>query len=137
MKTASILGILLLLGSLLLAGCGDRVDASPVDQYFTLRAGMVAGRMAYIGVGGTIDSLANPDLTVKAGAQVRIELINDDGAAHDLALPELGRQTPLLMGQGKTASFTFKAGASGTYPYFCTVSGHRQAGMEGRLVVTP
>lgn len=137
MKTVTLLGILLLLGSLVLTGCGDQVDASAVDQHFTLRAGMVEGRMAYIGVGGTIDGLANPDLTVKAGQWVRIELINDDGAAHDLALPDLGRQTPLLMGQGKTASFTFKASDSGAYLYFCTVSGHRQAGMEGRLVVTP
>lgn len=137
MKTTAILGILLIVCGLALAGCTTQADAGPVDQVFTLRTGVMEGRMVYLGVGGAIDGLANPDLTVKAGERVRIDIVNGDGASHDLALPDLGRQTPPVIGKDKSASVTLTASAGGVYPYICTVSGHRQAGMEGRLVVTP
>lgn len=136
MKTQPILTILLLLCGLALAGCGNQAN-SEADQVFSLRTGIIEGRMAYIGVGGAIDGIANPELTVKAGERVRIELRNGDGASHDLALPDLGRQTPLATGKESATALTFTAGASGAYSYLCTVSGHRQAGMEGRLLVTP
>ncbi|QLQ04660.1 MAG: hypothetical protein HZY76_00165 [Anaerolineae bacterium] len=74
---------------------------------------------------------------MKAGERVRIELHNGDGVTHDLALPGLGRQTPLVMGKESVTALTFTAEASGVYTYLCSVSGHRQAGMEGRLLVTP
>lgn len=137
MKRTLLLITLFCAGLLVLVGCTGQAGAETADQTFSLRTGMVDGRMAYIGVGGAIDGLANPDLTVRAGQRVRIELINGDGATHDLALPDLKRQTPLITGQGKRASVTFTAAAGGVYAYICTVSGHRQAGMEGRLVVTP
>lgn len=136
MKTQHILAILLLVVSLALAGCGDRAD-DQADQVFSLRTGLVEGRMAFIGVGGAIDGVANPELNVKAGERVRIELHNGDGISHDLALPDLGRQTPPVMGRESAAALTFTAGSSGAYTYLCSVAGHRQAGMEGRLVVTP
>lgn len=122
---------------LALAGCTGQADAEAVDQTFTLRTGIVDGRMAYIGVGGAIDGVANPDLPVKAGQRVRIVLVNGDGPAHDLALPDLTCQTALIAGQGTRASVTFTATAGRAYVYICTAPGHRQAGMEGRLIVTP
>lgn len=122
---------------LALAGCTGQAGGEAVDQTFTLRTGLVDGRMAYIGVGGAIDGLVNPDLSVKAGERVRIELINGDGPGHDLALPDLARQTPLIAGQGARASVTFTATAGRAFTYICTAPGHRQAGMEGRLIVTP
>jgi nitrite reductase (NO-forming) len=137
MKRTLLLITLFCAGLLALAGCTGQAGAEAVDQTFTLRTGMVDGRMAYIGVGGAIDGLANPDLTVQAGQRVRIELVNGDGPAHDLALPDLARQTALITGKGTRASVTFTATAGRAYAYFCTAPGHRQAGMEGRLVVTP
>ncbi|RIK32162.1 MAG: nitrite reductase, copper-containing, partial [Chloroflexi bacterium] len=91
----------------------------------------------YVGVGGEIEGLINPDLSVQAGNIVQINVLNGDGVSHDLALPALGVQTALGMARDKMVSVTFKADQSGVYPYTCTVSGHRQAGMEGRLVVAP
>lgn len=135
MKTQHTLAILLLLAALALAGCGD--EGGQADQVFSLRTGLADGRLAYIGVGGAIDGVVNPELAVKAGERVRIELHNGDGVTHDLALPGLGRQTSLVMGKESVAALTFTASASGVYTYLCSVSGHRQAGMEGRLVVTP
>ncbi len=136
MKIQYILTVLLLFCALALAGCGERANQA-VDHVFSLRTGIVEGRMAYIGVGGAIEGQVNPDLTVRTGQRVRITIVNDDGASHDLALPDLAARTPIGMGRDKAVSVTFTAGRSGSYPYLCTVSGHRQAGMEGRLLVTP
>jgi uncharacterized cupredoxin-like copper-binding protein len=40
--------------------------------------------------------------------------------------------TPTFQGATKTLSLDLKPG---TYKYFCTVPGHRMAGMEGTLTV--
>lgn len=126
----------------LLVGCtvaGDdgQAVAGSATYEFTLRTGMVNGRMAFIGVGGEIDGLANPDLAVAAGETVHITLINGDGMMHDLAIPDLGTQTAIALRQQATVDLTITPADAGVYTYICTVSGHRQAGMEGALVVAP
>ncbi|MCL4861406.1 MAG: cupredoxin domain-containing protein [Caldilineaceae bacterium] len=128
---------LVLLLALMLALAGCRAQAAAPDRTFTLRTGLAEGRLVYVGVGGEIEGLINPDLSVQAGDMVQINVLNGDGVSHDLALPTLGVQTALGMARDKMVNVTFKAGQSGVYPYICTVSGHRQAGMEGRLVVAP
>ncbi len=122
-----------------LSGCTAQAGGSFAAPHreFTLRTGVVDGRLAYVGMGGAIDGQVNPDLVVQSGDIVRIALVNGDGASHDLAVDRLGARTPLGMARDKTVSMTFKAGKSGVYPYLCTVAGHRQAGMEGRLVINP
>jgi nitrite reductase (NO-forming) len=98
---------------------------------------MADGRMVFIGVGGEIDGAVNPDLHVHPGDHVRLVLENGDGMPHDLAIPDLFAQSPMVSSQGERAELIFKVGEDnrGTFPYFCTVIGHRQAGMEGKLVV--
>jgi len=95
------------------------------------------GRMVFVGVGGAIDGVVNPELTAQAGETVRVTLINGDGMPHDFSIAGLGIQTPLLTAKGATADVVFSVtqAQAGTYDYFCTVSGHRQAGMAGKLVV--
>ena len=65
-----------------------------------------------------------------------IELANSSPIEHDVALARgqkaLG-QTPVFTGGKK--KLTLKL-APGTYTFYCTVPGHRQAGMEGVLTVT-
>jgi uncharacterized cupredoxin-like copper-binding protein len=74
-------------------------------------------------------------LSAKAG-RVTIELSNSAPIEHDVAIAQgnsiLG-QTPVFT--GGTRSVTVKL-APGTYTFFCTVPGHRQAGMEGTLTVS-
>jgi nitrite reductase (NO-forming) len=98
---------------------------------------MAEGRMVFIGVGGEIDGKTNPELHVQPGDTVHLVLINDDGMQHDLALPDLDAHIPPIMGIGESSEIVFTVGVDqqGTYPYFCTIPGHRQAGMEGVLVV--
>jgi nitrite reductase (NO-forming) len=63
-------------------------------------------------------------------------LINNDGMPHDLAIPDLNAQTTLVTAKGQTTDVVFGISTAGEFAYYCTVSGHRQAGMEGRLIVS-
>jgi plastocyanin len=57
--------------------------------------------------------------------------------SHDFFIDDLGVKTPLIKAKGSTTEvvFSVSAGLEGVYEYFCTVSGHRQAGMAGKFVV--
>jgi nitrite reductase (NO-forming) len=139
-----LVGTLLLLTFLATAGCRTgNADAQQlagpveaVQQEYRLRTALVYGRMAFVGAGGDIDGVVNPELTIVAGEPVRIILENGDGMMHDLAIPGLQVQTATTMREGSQEAVIFTAGAPGTFPYFCTVSGHRQAGMAGIVTVT-
>jgi nitrite reductase (NO-forming) len=102
---------------------------------FTLKTGMSAGKMAFTGVGGAIDGQTNPDLQVQPGQTVQITLVNGDGMIHDLSIPDFNVTSAQVQQQNSQAQITFKADKTGVFPYFCTVPGHRQAGMEGKLIV--
>jgi plastocyanin len=92
----------------------------------------------------TVKLAANPagqlayepkQLTAKAG-KVTIDMTNMSPVEHDVAVAQgstvLG-QTPVFSGGSKSVTLTLKPGK---YTFFCTVPGHRQAGMEGTLNVS-
>jgi nitrite reductase (NO-forming) len=107
------------------------------DARYTLRSGIAEGRMVYLGVGGAIDGKVNPVLTAAEGQVVQLTLINGEGAEHDIVLPEQDARSPRVTGKGASTTIAFRAAKSGDFVYYCSVPGHRQAGMEGQFVVTP
>jgi plastocyanin len=75
----------------------------------------------------------DPDeITVTAGEDIAIVLTSTD-ILHDLTIDELDAH--VAAEPGETASGGFRADEPGTFTYYCTVAGHREAGMEGTLVV--
>jgi plastocyanin len=75
----------------------------------------------------------DPDeIRVAAGEDVAIVLSSDD-VLHDFTIDELDAHVAAEQGEKNTGGFT--ASEPGDYVYYCTVSGHREAGMEGTLVV--
>lgn len=108
------------------------------DVDFTLQTIINDGGLAYIGVGGEIDGVINPDLVVQPGTVVHLVLLNGDGMPHDLFLPDFDMKTSLISKIGARAELIFEVEdmQPGTYVYYCTVPGHRQAGQEGKLIVT-
>lgn len=71
--------------------------------------------------------------TVPAG-EVTFRLEQEDpDAPHDFRIDELDEGTDVLE-EGETDEFTVDL-ESGTYTYYCSVPGHREAGMEGELEV--
>lgn len=105
------------------------------DVSFTLRTDVAEGKLVFVGVGGEIDGVVNPELHVEPNAVVQITLINGDGAQHDWAVPDLNAKTDLITGQGSSSSTVFRVGEDGEHTYLCTVPGHQAAGMEGTLHV--
>ena len=74
------------------------------------------------------------ELTAKAGT-VTIEFANASPVEHNLTIEAekkvLGG-TPTFVGGKRTLTLKL---SPGTYTFFCSVPGHRQAGMEGKLKV--
>ncbi len=82
--------------------------------------------------------LAYSQTTLKAKAgTVTIEFMNASPLEHNVTVEQGNKHvlgaTPTFVG-GKR-SLTLKL-SPGTYTFFCSVPGHRQAGMEGKLVVS-
>jgi nitrite reductase (NO-forming) len=107
------------------------------DVKYTLHTGIAEGRMVYLGVGGEIDAKINPVLSAAEGQVVQVTIINGEGAEHDLAFPDQDARSPRVTGKGAGTTIAFRATKIGDFSYFCTVPGHRLAGMEGKFVVTP
>ncbi len=95
------------------------------------------------GPGGTLQLAADPaaiaydktELSSPAG-KVTIDFTNPGAIPHDVAIEaEDGEELAAseLITEGKSSASAELA--AGTYTFFCTVPGHREAGMEGPLTV--
>jgi len=102
---------------------------------FTLVTGGGTNTLVFVGVGGAIDKQVNPVLQVQPGDVVEITLVNGDGVMHDLAIDELQVSSGSVDLQGQIKTVTFRVDQEGEFVYYCSVPGHRQAGMFGKLVV--
>lgn len=107
-----------------------------------------------------IAGMVNPTVIVRAGARVRIEVINaDTDTAHGMVItastPQgLGSWMPMMtarpafagsalwfLGNPTSAgmhagTLAFTASRPGTYRYLCAIPGHARRGMTGRFIVT-
>ena len=137
-----------LVGLVALAGCGSSSSSSTNKETTaaTTAASPATTSSAPAPAGGEtkLSLSANPSgqleyntksLQAKAG-KVTISFTNQAPLSHDVAIESSSGQalgsTPPFTGGSKTLSLELKPG---TYKFFCTVPGHRQAGMEGTLTV--
>jgi nitrite reductase (NO-forming) len=111
---------------------------SPLEStvQYELVTGFSNGRMGFMGVGGSIDGIFNPTLQVEPGDVVEITLVNGDALEHDIVLPDFNASSASIRAKGESTVIVFEAGQTGDFVYYCSIPGHRQAGMEGRLVVS-
>lgn len=110
-------------------------DAETADVSYTLKTSTGQGGLAFIGVGGDIDGVENPTLRAEPGDVVSITVVNGDGLLHDLTIDEVGVTTGPLTTRDESVTVTFTAPESGIIYYYCSVAGHRQAGMEGAIQI--
>ena len=136
---------------LAVAGCGSSSskstssESTPATPPATQTSSSTATAPATGGGGQTQLTLAanaegqlkydKSTLSAKAG-KVSIAFTNSSPLAHNVSIESSSGEsvgaTPTFQGGSKTLSVTLKPG---TYKFFCTVPGHRQAGMEGTLTV--
>ncbi len=148
-KVAALL--VLALASVALVACGSSSSSSSSTSSTpsTAESGAAAGGGAKAagdgGAGQTLKVEANPNgqlsyvpskLSAKAG-NVTIDFKNPQGLSHDIAVEDpAGKvigQSELVAESSTTLSLSNLK--PGTYHYYCTVPGHRDAGMEGTLIV--
>jgi plastocyanin len=130
---------------LALAGCGGSKGSSSETKASTAPATSPQAASPPASGGGSALSLSSnsegqlaystKSLSAKAG-KVTIDFTNNAPLSHNMTVESPSGSvvgaTPTFQGGSKTLSLNLKPG---TYKYYCTVPGHRQAGMEGTLVV--
>jgi plastocyanin len=90
--------------------------------------------------GGVLSIPADPNgqlafATKKASApagKLEVEMPNKSGTPHDIVIDGKGKGQTVSGGGTSKFTATF---AAGTYTYYCSLPGHRQAGMQGTLTV--
>lgn len=130
-------------GAVLLAGCGDETAATSTELAIT----------------GTDDLTFEPDtVAVPAGREITVELTSEESVEHDLVIAGAavhgttgddggsdhdtdehatdGDDLRLAHAEpGKTVTAAFTIDEPGDYELYCSVPGHRSAGMTGELTV--
>ena len=79
-------------------------------------------------------------LHAKVGQPLKVVLENKGVIEHDIAVPTLKADKSadalkVLAKPSQSATLEFTPAARGTYEYYCTIPGHREAGMRGNLGV--
>lgn len=148
MKKLAVL-LALALAAMALVACGDDDEGTTTTDTATEETngaaageGEEAGGKA--GGGSTLEFEAGPDTglaytsdeeTAEAG-EVTIEFTNAQSLAHDVAIEsangeQIGQTEVITEGEDSTTVEL----EPGEYTFYCTVPGHREAGMEGTLTV--
>ena len=128
---------IIVIAGVILSACAagpQNVSGGKIVEY-ALTTGMINGKFIYIGVGGGIDGVSNPTLSANVGDTVRITLTSGDGIEHDISFPEFNATSEHVVGQGASVTLSFRVDNGGEFDYFCTIPGHREAGMEGKFTV--
>lgn len=128
---------LLLAGTALLGACGDDDDHMSGDMSsmggHDDDSSPVAEGARRIEVSATIEGFDPDEIEAEVGEDLAIALTSDD-MLHDFTIDELDAH--VVADRGDTAEGGLTVDEAGTYDYYCSVPGHRQAGMEGTLTVT-
>jgi plastocyanin len=139
MKKAAFL-FALLLASFALVACGgddDDSDTTTGGGETTQEGGTAGSASALVfeaDPGGGLAYISDT-ATVKAG-KVTVDFTNPQPISHDVAIEDSGGKTIAqteVIGEGTDS--TVANLKSGEYTFYCSVPGHREAGMEGTLTV--
>ncbi|MFP5578209.1 MAG: cupredoxin domain-containing protein [Acidimicrobiia bacterium] len=132
-----------LAGGLLLAACGDddatttsgaasSAEEGHSDDGHDDEGTPVADGAREIEVVANDFAFEPAEITAEAGEDLAIVLTSED-MLHDFTIDELDAH--VVAERGDTATGGVAAVEPGTYTYYCSVPGHRNAGMEGTLTV--
>ena len=123
--------------ALILFACASAAHSASEGKVveYAPASGMIDGKFTYIGVGGGIDGVSNLVLSANVGDTVKITLTSGDGIEHDISFPDFNATSEHLVGQGASVTLSFTVDKGGNFDYFCTIPGHREAGMEVKFSI--
>ncbi len=98
--------------------------------HYTLNASI----RGYVGVGGNIEGIINPDLLAQKGDMVMITLIGVENMPHDIKFENHQVKSAFLRKKGDRVDLHFTAEKDDIY--LCTLPGHASAGMKGRFLIS-
>ena len=122
----------LIVAAAVLAACGGGDSATEDDAGSHRDASPVPADARHVEVAARSFAFDPDEITGKAGEDIAILLKSQD-SLHDFTIDDFGAHVPAEA--GKTGFGGFRAGEPGRYPFYCSVAGHREAGMDGVLVV--
>jgi plastocyanin len=116
-------------------GGGDTAATDTTTTETTDTAGRAGGKTVKVAAdpGGAL-KFTQDSLTAPAGKDT-FEFTNESSTPHDFAVEQDGNdvgKTEVITGDTDTVELDLEAGE---YTFYCSVPGHRQAGMEGTLTV--
>ena len=111
-------------GLVVLAGCGGE-DAGG--------DGSAAAATGAVEVEAGDLSFEPEQLAARAG-DIEVSVVNVDSQAHNFVVEEAGDTEVVHAEPGETTTGTISL-ETGTYTFYCSIPGHREAGMEGTLEV--
>lgn len=110
---------------LVTAGCGDDEDPgaslAPVEGPTSPGLDVVATEMAF-----------TPDAVAVDAGDIEVAMTNDGSILHDLRIDDQSFILEAVPDETVSGEVTLEAGS---YAFFCSIPGHREAGMEGVLEV--
>lgn len=123
------LGCLLLAGALVSSACargdgGGTGGGGPITE---------APTDADVSVSASEFTFEPSDLTAPANTPVTIQIRNDGTIEHDFTIDEANVTVVVKPTEARTAEINLPAGV---YTFYCSIPGHRAAGMEGALTVS-
>ncbi len=87
------------------------------------------------GIGGEEFSFNPETINVNVSQTIKLVFNNTGTIAHDFEIPDL-EIVIQTTNSGNTGEITFVApAAAGSYDFICSIPGHKEAGMVGKLVV--
>lgn len=104
------------------------------DSQLTGNIVVSSDKVKEIIISGTEFSFSPSSITVNKGDKVKLTFKNVGDVIHDFTIDELGVKTRILE-SGESQTIEFTADKSGTFNFYCSVPGHKEAGMEGELGV--
>ncbi len=97
-------------------------------------AGATVGEVVEIEVTSEGLAFTPKEIRVKKGAKVRLTYKNTKGS-HDFVIDEFKGAKTKQIAAGESDTVEFVVDKAGEYEFYCSVPGHRAAGMKGAFIV--
>lgn len=134
-KILALMAALVMGASSLAFAQGDGAEPTVTFRLTTALGAFEQGPFAFVGLDGELADVANPELRVKVGDVVEVVLVNGDGMPHDFTIEDLGVHSEQVASVTQEVRVVFTVTEAGEFEYFCSIPGHRQGGMFGKLIV--